>query len=476
MSWILLISITEWTIRLVMAGVVLRRRFDPPTALAWLMLIFLFPAVGLVLYLLVGVSYLGKRRARSHRRLVGPMRRPDRLTALRAHAMRPDIEPQQEPMIIQAERISGNPIMGGNDVELLMDTSEKIRRLCEDIDAAADHVHLLYYIYRPDETGAKVTETLLGAAKRGVACRVLVDAVGSRPFLRDASARRLRAAGVEVHEMLPVAPWRRKLARMDLRNHRKVAVIDGRVAYTGSHNIVLETYGHRRAGKWVDLSGRFTGPVVAQLQQVFLEDWLFTTDRSLEDESLFPSLEPTGEVPAQAVPTGPNHEGETFRRVLVAALNAAQRHIIITTPYLVPDEPTLLALSMAVDRGAKVELVVPARSDHPLVSAASRFYFQALMDTGVVIHRYRNGMLHAKTATIDDSFALLGSANIDIRSFHLNFEINVLLYGPQITSTLRFAQRRYMAESEPLDAERWSQRPKLSQYAEGAAALVSPLL
>jgi cardiolipin synthase len=472
----LAIPIVEWGIRIVMTMVILRRGLPPVTALAWLTVIFFLPLVGLPVYLLVGVSYLGQRRVRSHRRVAGRAQSRVRLDLMKNHALRPEMGQEQEAMIAQAQRMSGNLILGGNAVELLSDTVAYIDRLVADIDAAQHHVNLLYYIWRPDALGVRVVEAVIRAQQRGVVCRLLVDAVGSKPLLKSAQAAQLRKAGGHVVPMLPVRLWRRKLARMDLRNHRKIAVIDGAVAYAGSHNLVVEDYGHRRAGKWIDLSARFTGPITAQLQIVFLEDWEFETDERLDFPELFPSPVPSGEVPAQVVPTGPNHPSDSFQRVLLAALNSARRKIIMTTPYLVPDEPTMVALSMAADRGVEVRIATPRRSDHPLVGAAGRAYYEQLMEVGVHIHRCYAGLLHAKTITVDDNFALLGSANLDIRSFYLNFEINVLLYGPQITGRLRFAQQDYLAQAEQLSLESWRQRPALRQYTEAAAALLSPLL
>jgi len=209
---------------------------------------------------------------------------------------------------------------------------------------------------------------------------------------------------------------------------------------------------------------------------VFLDDWAYETDDWLEGDDLFPPPDTSGQMAAQVVPSGPTHEAESFRRVLIAALGSAHRKIIMTTPYLVPDEPTMLALTMAADRGVEVRLVIPAEGDHPLVAAAGRAYFEPLIEGGVSLHRYHGGMLHAKTITVDDAFGLLGSANLDIRSFHLNFEVNVLMYGPQITRHLRFAQQHYIDQSEAVDLSRWRQRPVLHQYADHAAALLSPLL
>jgi cardiolipin synthase len=477
MSWWAIYEIAGWLVRLVMVVVIVRRHIMPVLGLAWLVLILAEPFIGVVLYLLLGTRQLGGRRARIHQQIVGEARTEPRMADMRAHMTRPVIEPEQRNMIVQAERISGNPIVAGNDFELIAEADDKVAQLVADIDAAQHHVHILYYIFRADAIGNQVIAALKRAARRGVTCRVLLDAAGSRSmFKRKGPAHALRQAGVEVVAALPVRLLRRKLARIDLRNHRKIVVVDGRVGYTGSHNIVVEDYGHKWAGKWVDLSTRFTGPIVAQMQMVFIEDWYFETDKHLSSEDLFPGLQPTGEIAAQAVPTGPSHEAETFRRVVIAALNSAQHQILMTTPYLVPDEPTILALAMAADRGAEVTIVLPARSDHPLVAAAGRSYYELLLDAGVSLYRYRSGMLHAKTITVDHAFALLGSANLDIRSFYLNFEINLLLYGPQITNYLRFAQHRYLAESDPIVLEEWRKRPATKQCIDNAAALLSPLL
>lgn len=479
MSWLYTYYLIEWGIRLVMLLVILRKRWSTSTSLAWLSLIFIFPEIGLVIYLLFGENRLGRTRSQLHRAVTIALRAQQRLAYLRENVVRPDIDPSMHPIVLQAERISGMPILGGNHMELLGDTDKTIDRLVADIHAAAHHVHLLYYIYRADETGHRVADALIAAAKRGVKCRLLADAAGSYKFFgfrQRGLVNRLISHGVEVHRMLPASPLRRGLARIDLRNHRKLAVIDGRTGYTGSQNIVNADYGHPRAGQWIDLSARFTGPVVGQFQEVFIEDWVYETEQPLEGPDLFPVLQPTGTTPAQAVPTGPEQESDTLLRVILAAINAAQRKIIITSPYLVPDEPTMLALSMAADRGVEVVIVVPLRSDHPLVLAAGRDYFQPLLDAGVRIYQYSPGLLHAKTITVDDSFALLGSSNLDIRSFYLNFELNVLLYGPQVTQEVRFAQMQYLQNAAEVHPDLWRRRPQMQQLIDSAASLLSPLL
>jgi len=371
------------------------------------------------------------------------------------------------------------PILGGNSVELLSDTDYTIKKIEEAIDGAKHHVHLLVYIFHPDENGRVIAQALMRAAGRGVKCRLLVDEVGSRPLLKSRLVRELKQSGVQVHSALPVRPVRRLLARMDIRNHRKLAVIDGCCAFTGSQNIVNADYGNKRVGCWHDLMGKFQGPIVAQLQTVFLEDWAFETGELLDNEpGVFPEPVPVGQMAAQTVPTGPSDVSEyrVIERVLMTAFNGARRRITITTPYLIPDEATILALSMAVDRGVIVDIVVPRQGDHPLVQAASRHYYDALLQAGARIYLHGDGLIHAKTITVDDSVALLGSTNMDRRSFTLNMELNVLMYGEQIVSRMRFAQQIYINQSRLLDKRQWFTRPATHRYRQAFAALFSPLL
>jgi len=475
-NFITIYEIVEWVLRLIMLLVLLRRRMASSTKMAWLVVIMAVPIVGVVLYLLIGDVRLGKRRARRHQQLLDRMNMEQRVAAREMHVIHPDVDPSLRNVVLHAERIGGMPIVGGSDVELMGQTDEVIDRLIADIDAAEQHVHMLYYIFRADETGRRVLESLRSAAKRGVTCRLIVDAVGSRPLIRKPVWKQLRQAGVHTVAALPVQLLRRSFARIDLRNHRKLAVIDGRVGFTGSQNIVNADYGHRTAGQWVDLTGRFTGPIVAELQGVFVEDWVYETDEDISHEEIFPRLEPTGEVAAQVVATGPSQASDSLLAVLVTALSNAQKRVIITTPYLVPDEPTMLALTLAAARGVEVQLVLPLRGDHPVVHAAGRSFYGELLDAGVRIHLYRDGLLHAKTITVDDTFALLGSTNLDIRSYYLNFELNVLMYGEAITSRLRFAQQAYLAASDTLTAAAWNARPDWRRYTQRAAALLSPLL
>jgi cardiolipin synthase len=474
-------EIGGWLIRIAMLGVVLRRQFSPGTSLAWLGIVFLHPYIGLALYLLVGESRLGPRRAARHREIVARFRDPARNEERRAHQTHPTSAPPYQPMIAQAEKISGLPVLSGNRVEFLPDALEFRQRLKADIAAATKSVHLLYYIFACDSTACDIADTVIDASRRGVKCRILADAMASRHFFRHSGvARRLMAAGVEVAAALPVTPIRRRFARMDLRNHRKLSIIDDRIAYNGSHNLINPDYGGRRGNPWVDVTGRFTGPIVGELASVFAEDWEFETGHEIEipypDTENSAANSAAGDFAGQVVPTGPTFPDATYRRLLLAAIQSSRQRLILTTPYFVPDEPTMISLMMAADRGVDVKLIVPQTPDHLFAAAAGRAHFNALLNAGVEIHLYQPGLLHSKTTTVDDAFVLFGSANLDVRSFGLNFELSTLLYGPEVTDRLRNIQRDYLKASRKLELTEWDQRPLAKTYADRAISLLSPLL
>ncbi|MEX0742382.1 MAG: cardiolipin synthase [Phycisphaeraceae bacterium] len=472
-SWSLLYLISEWLLRIVMTLVVVRRK-KPTPAMAWLLIIFFQPWFGLFLYMLMGEYRLPRRRIQQHQQAQLALEDYARLAVQQPHIVRPVIEPEHRTLISMAEHMGEMPIVGGNGVELLADTEAFIEKLIADIDAAEQHVHLMFYIYGEDETSRRVSAALMRAAERGVRCRLLADAVGARPMFRSLASK-MTEAGVEVRPAMPVTPFRRKLARIDLRNHRKIVVIDGRVGYTGSQNIIDPSYGTRHL-RWVEMMVRLTGPAVAQLQGVFVEDWYFDTDEALTSPDIYAPPIATGDVPIQSLPSGPTYPTENYQRLVVAAIHAARERVIITTPYLVPDEALLTALHVATMRGVRVDLIVPDRSDQPVTAAAGRSYYEDLLEAGVNIYQYTHGLLHAKTMSVDDAFALIGSSNFDIRSFYLNFELNLLLYGPKITSELRYRQSQYIADSTRLSLEDWQQRPYLQRTAEDLAKLLSPLL
>jgi len=504
-EWTTYWTISEWIIRLAMLPVIVMRKERPATCLAWLTVVFFAPLPGLLLYLLVGENRLGRRRLEIRKsrwaklesvnappvgahyqsdssELWGEPAREDADEAdvaddsLQTGTMgKGGLDPELQPLSDLAFRLTGWPVTTENQLSFLCDPLLTIDRLVAEIDSANDHVHLLYFIFRDDEIGRRVADALVRAAQRGVQCRVLVDAVGSRPMLKRL-APRLRGAGVEVHPALPVRLYRIPFARLDLRNHRKLAIIDGRVAYTGSQNIVEPTYGRRKAGPWHDITARIVGPSVPHLQLLFLEDWFHETGQWLDEPRYFPVISEGGQTILQVLPNGPDMPTELFQDLLVKAIFLARRRVILTSPYFVPDEPLTMALRLAAYRGVQVDLVLPLRSDHPLVDAAGEFHWRRLSQHGVRVHFFQEGLLHAKTLTIDNRLGLFGSANYDIRSFHLNFEVNLLIYSTEAVQALKELQLRYLAASRPLDSAREKEPRPVRKLTIHLAKLLSPLL
>jgi cardiolipin synthase len=364
-------------------------------------------------------------------------------------------------------------LLGENCIEQLADYDGSIDRLVADIDRSTGHVHLLYYIFADDAAGAKVVEALRRAVKRGVACRVLIDFLGSRRWARSLG-KKLADAGVVTHRVLPVSLIRRQSARADLRNHRKIAVIDGRVAYTGSQNLVSAAF--KRGITNEELVVRVTGPVVLQLQAVFVADWFMETEQQLDAADVFPDPQSAGSASAQVLPSGPDYLISNVQRLVVALVHGARSRIVITTPYFIPDNALLQALGTAVRRGVAVHLVVSRQADQLLVSLAQRSYYQDLLDAGVRIHLYREKFLHAKHLSIDDAVAVIGSSNMDLRSFLLNAEVSLIVYDREVTARLKEQQERYFAGSDLLTQEQWQKRSRTVMVCENLARLMSPLL
>lgn len=464
----------EWLIRIGMTPVVVRKR-GASASLAWLAFIYFIPWVGVVLYVLIGEIDIGKRRARDHAAVAKELREKLRERFLASPAPPPEIPEAQRDLEVLCRHVGGAPALGGNAAEPISDTTELIDRLVDEIDAAEHTVHLLYYIFGAEASGRRVAEALLRAAGRGVECRVLVDAVGSKEMLRRI-APGLRRHGVKCSPCLPVNPARRALARIDLRNHRKLAVFDGRVAYTGSHNLIEADYGQKKYGAWRDLSVRIEGPAVLELQAVFIEDWHVETREFPAGEGVFPETSRCGDTVIQIAPSGPADRPAAFRWLAIAALHEAQERVVITSPYMALDESMLSALRVTAMRGVTVEIVLPERTNHPLVAAASYASFDDLLGTGVRIHLHQSGLLHAKTMTVDEAFVLGGSGNFDIRSFLLNFELNSLYYGPAATRLIRAEQEQYIAQSRELTPEEWARRKPWRKTTDRLAMLASPLL
>ncbi len=460
---------------------VIMRRRSVGESLAWILVIFVFPLVGPLVYLLMGELRLGSRRAKRFIELFPPISAWLEELDKRFRVDWNQVGEECQPLARLARLSLGLPTLPGNRVELIGDWQAVFRRLLEDIDSAEKTCHLEFYIWHPGGTADEVAAALIRARQRGIVCRVLVDAMGSRTFLRSNIASQMREVGIEILAALPGGLLRMPFVRFDLRMHRKIVVIDGRIAFTGSLNLVDPRYFKRDAGvgQWVDAMVRLEGPAVESLAITFLADWYVESEDELKKLRDTGGAAPqlcVGACAVQALPSGPAYRSESIEQILIMAIYAARRELILTTPYFVPSEALRMALESAARRGVKVILIVPAKVDSRLVRYASQAFQGDLLKAGVRIAKFDGGLLHTKSVTVDGKLSLFGSLNLDPRSFRLNFEISLALYDLAFTGQLRTLQQTYLDQSELMNLDLWDARPLRQRIAENFARLFGPLL
>lgn len=471
-------DIVSFIIRL-SALVMIPQKHRPATATAWLLVILFWPWPGIIAYSLLGTNVLPQKRMEIHRSMLSHMHE------MRERLKRKEIPGASVPELPAAlgataslaEHLGYLCAVKGNAVTFITSTRKFIDNLIALIDGAEKEVNLLYYIFATDSYAEEVAAACLRAVKRGVTVRMLLDSVGSRYFLTGITAFELKRAGVMIAEALPARIYRAKVQRFDLRNHRKLAVIDHTTAITGSHNVTLAEYGSRNIYESQDVSLKLRGPIVRQLESVFIEDWHVETGETLDTSHLFSEKNDfAGNACLQTVPSGPSYETENYQRLIIASIIGAEHQVTITTPYLIPDSGMFQAIEIARLRGVRVRLIIPRQSDQIIVDYASRAYYEDFMKRGVEIYLYQNGLLHAKTMTVDDDLGFVGSSNFDIRSFYLNFEINMILYGIEENTCLNGIQECYIRTSERLTLEKWKERGHIAMALESVTKLLSPLL
>lgn len=432
-----------------LARSLLRPHREPASRLAWVVVILALPVVGMVAYLLFGETSIGRQRVKRMRAAAQAMPAPD----LQENLIETDLPPRYAPLFHVGRSINGHPATRGNHAELMTDSDATIDAIVADIDAAQKHVHLLFYIWLADHNGLRVVEAIKRAARRGVTCRAKVDEIGSRKLIHSRHWKAMREAGVELARAMRVNPFQ---ARMDMRNHRKIVVIDNRITYCGSQNCADAAFAVKaKYAPWVDIMLRFVGPVALQNQRLFAIDWMAATDENLlplfnTNDTPLPSE--TG-FTAQVIGSSAAVRYTALPEIFIALIQAARNELILTTPYYVPDDSIHMALCSAARRGVNVIVVFPARNDSWVVAAASRSYYYSLLNAGVHIHEYIGGLLHAKTLTLDDDVALIGSANLDRRSFDLNAENNILLCDTEITAAIKSRQQTYLGSTREISLE-----------------------
>ena len=428
------------------------------------MLIFLFPRVGLLVYLLIGQPRFSKERLQ-RLNAIAPLY-SDIARRLNAQA---GCDVREVPHFVQT--LGRMPCTAGNTIELIDDYDTVFDRLVADIDAAQHRVDILVYIFASDHVGQRVSSALGRAVGRGVRCRVMFDPVGSFHWRRR-TWRLLKEAGVELRESLPVRLLSHR-SRVDMRNHRKLYVIDNRIGYAGSQNIVAKDF--RRGVVNRELVARVAGPVVASMAAVIAGDWIVegTEPPAPDGIGIAP---PAGDTRLQLLPSGADYPMKGFETLLVWQLHQARDRAVLVTPYFIPDEDVLGALRGAAARGVTVNLIVSAVADQQIVRFAQCSYFDELLAAGIRIYAYRDFLLHAKNVSIDGKLGVVGSSNVDVRSFQLNEEASLLLYTHDAVARLEEIQDLYIANSDPVELDAWRGRPKLRRLPENIARMMSPLL
>ncbi|MGO1541998.1 MAG: cardiolipin synthase [Luteimonas sp.] len=463
--WLLAI---DWLIRIA-ALFWIPTRTTPAAARSWLLLVGFVPLAGLPLYLLFGHPWLSRERVRRQAQASDAIRAgQEPQAALRWTPPGTDADSELVPLV---ERLGGFMPVGGNAVELLDDYDGSLQALIEAIDGASQRAHLLYYLMHDDAVGDAVARALVRAAGRGVHCRLLLDAVGAKRGLR-AYRRTLRKAGVEVHDMLPGGLRWRRSGRIDLRNHRKLAVIDDDVAFIGSQNLAGPDFVPDHPNR--ELVARVHGPAVAHVEAMFAVDWYLETGEGLEVSPARPLQDE--DVAVQLLPSGPAFPFPNARDTVETLIHLAQRKLVITTPYFVPDDSTLNALRIAALSGVDVQLILSASNNQRLTELAQQACYDELLSCGVKIALYRPHFLHAKHMSVDEEIALVGSLNLDIRSFALNAEIGLICYDQRVVARMRGIEAEYLEDAGQLSLDQWRQRPGFKRSLEGIARLADSFL
>jgi cardiolipin synthase len=466
---------------------VLMTKTDSTSAVAWCQVIFFLPLVGSLLFVLFGYQHVNRplRRKRRHK---------ERYKGATAVAGQDGTEKPpvglglgesgtlEHGLARLAQRFDGNPLTQGNKVEFYHEGQPAYDAMLAAIRSARHHVHMETFIFQPDASGHEFLEAFTRKAKEGVRVRLVYDAMGShrlhRRLLQD-----FRAAGGKAFAFLPLNPFRRRI-QVNLRNHRKILVVDGKVAFLGGLNVGDEYLGKvPRFGFWRDTHFRLEGPAVHDVQRVFAEDWDFASGEMLRDSEegqraayYFPPAETVGNVPVQVIDSGPDREFKAVREIYFAAILSARQRLWIASPYFVPDAGLRDALRLAGYLGVDVRFLGQCYPDKWIPLFAARYYWREMVAAGVKVYQYAKGMLHSKVMLVDGKWASVGSANLDNRSLHLNFEVNCLFYNPQVVAELEAAFERDLSHSIRLDKAAYAHRPFAGRLLENACRLMSPVL
>lgn len=454
---------------------------------AWLLVLILLPGVGFILYLLVGKGINSSK--------IFDLKEQERLGINQLAELQKE-QWEKNRLIFAGEKISaGNMelprlfldidqaiLTEHNYVEILTDGTEKFKVLLDDIRHAQNHVHIEYYTFYNDQIGNQVRAALEEVARRGVEVRVIYDSFGSRGTTHQ-FFKRLEALGGRAEPFFGTKKAPIHSPRLNYRDHRKIVVIDGRIGYIGGFNIGDQYLGRKpKFGYWRDTHLRVQGNAVIALQSRFLMDWNATVKNTRHNQQVsyqdqyFPLISNVGHTSMQIVSSGPDSEKEAIKLGYFKMINNARKYIYIQTPYLIPDDAIIEALMVAQMSGVEVRIMIPAFPDHPFVYRATEYYAKHLTDLGIKVYKYHHGFLHAKTVVVDDQVASVGSANLDFRSFKLNFEANAFLYGEQFAHQLKTIFEKDQEQAVLLTPEYFAKQSRWRKFKQEFSRLLSPIL
>lgn len=463
---------------------ILSERREPAATLAWILSVFFLPVIGVVAYYLLARN----RFRRQFRAKMQVNQQADDALSMYVYERLSNFDestlsrfrPVQQNLLElaanSAQTHSGGPAFPDNKVTVFFDAAEKYASLKEAISSAKEHINFQYFIFRGDEVGREVRDRLIERAKAGVEVRVLFDGIGTRNTFPRHFFDGLKEAGGEVAVFLPLR-FSKIVEQVNFRNHRKIVVIDGKSGFVGGMNIGNEYLGlHPKIGKWQDAHVKIEGPAVCELQRIFLTDWLFATEQSLAEPRFFPIVDPAGDELVQIVASGPDCHWPTIQQLYFQAIATATKEVLIATPYFIPDASLLMAMETAALRGVNVKIILPSVNDQRFVTSAGRSYYEELLQAGVRIYEFHDGFLHAKTLAIDGRYGSIGSANMDVRSFTLNFEVSAFVHSEKFVQTLKEQFERNIIFSEEIELDAFLMRPQGRKLRESFAQLLSGVL
>ena len=487
MNWSLLIEILYFVI---LIGTILRIIYDttkPSKTLGYLLLVTFLPIAGIIFYFIFGVNY---RKRKIYQKKKGTDKEFEKELRRKRFENADNLKDNSEDSIDGSDKLvklllnsNRSPLTTDNEVEVLINGETKFPAVLEILEAAEKYIHMEYYIFEDDETGQKIEKVLLRKAKEGVKIRMIYDDLGSRS-IRRGMAKRLKKAGVEIYPFYEIK-FMLFASRVNYRNHRKIIIADGKQAFVGGINVSNDYVNREKEADkdklfWRDTHLKLRGTSVWYLQYLFILDWNYCAQDDLKpDEEFFPDID-TSDVKdpkiVQIAAGGPDSDTPAVMHSMMQAINLAQEEVLITTPYFIPGESLMDAIEISARSGVTVKLLLPGKSDSKIVKAASSSYYDRLLDAGAEIYEYQRGFVHAKTMVVDKKISVVGTANMDIRSFDLNFEVNAIVYDDEIAEKLVRAFKNDLSDSVRIDAEEWDKRGKMKQFLHNLARLLSPVL